>query len=372
MTRKLDPKVAEKIMLKAGLQPLEPYRSSYSKWKCKCLVCGEKVNPTYKQIRIGTGGCKTCRYRKSGKSNSFSEKKAIEIMLENKIRPLVPYKNKETPWKSVCLVCKRKIEPMFGNIKRGQKGCKYCTRKVIEESEALSVMRKQGFKPLVAYKNDRSPWKCKCLKCGEIVYPTYQQTSRQKNITGCSNCNIHYVNPKDAVKIMLEAKLKPLEPYKNARTAWKCKCLKCKSIVTPNLMNVKKGTGCVACAKLGINLFIPSYLYLITHRQLGAHKIGIGNKRNQKTAWADRLNKFNKDGWQTYKVWDFETGNQAWSVEKSILKIVRKELKLPVFLSKEQMQKTEGQTETIEAEAITLLDLEKIIKKVIKGYGQNP
>jgi hypothetical protein len=35
------------------------------------------------------------------------------------------------------------------------------------------------------------------------------------------------------------------------------------------------------------------------------------------------------------------------------------------------MPKTEGQTETISADSITLLELEKIIKKVIKKYVIN-
>jgi hypothetical protein len=36
------------------------------------------------------------------------------------------------------------------------------------------------------------------------------------------------------------------------------------------------------------------------------------------------------------------------------------------------MRKTEGHTETVNADSITLLELEKIIKKVVKGYRNNP
>jgi len=87
--KKLDSSDAAGLMLKAGLKPLEPYKTSITKWKCKCLVCGNIVKPTYKQIARGIGGCRTCRYIKSGKSNSNSEVEAVALMLKNNLKPLV-------------------------------------------------------------------------------------------------------------------------------------------------------------------------------------------------------------------------------------------------------------------------------------------
>lgn len=47
---------------------------------------------------------------------------------------------------------------------------------------------------------------------------------------------------------MLNAKLKPLEPYLNAHAKWKCECLVCGSIVTPRYSTVQsKGAGCRTC-----------------------------------------------------------------------------------------------------------------------------
>ena len=86
--KKLDPKMAEARMLKAGLKPLEPYTNTLTKWKCKCLICGNIVSPSYKQIASGIGGCNNCRYVKSGKSNSNSEDEAIALMLEKNLKPL--------------------------------------------------------------------------------------------------------------------------------------------------------------------------------------------------------------------------------------------------------------------------------------------
>lgn len=367
MPKKLDSNDAVGLMLKAGLKPLEPYKTSISKWKCKCLVCGDIVKPTYKQIARGIGGCRTCRYIKSGKSNSNSEVEAVALMLKNNLKPLEPYKNKDKPWKSMCLICKKTVNPSFGNIKRGQAGCKWCTRKFLDPKEAVAVMEKQGYETLSEYVNDRVGWKSRCKKCQRISYPKYQQVSRQKNISGCTYCNVHYIDEKFAIKVMRESGFQPLVPYINARKPWKSKCLKCKNIVTPMYTNVCKGRGCNFCSPLGINLNIASYLYLITNYQLNSHKVGIGNIRPIKRQSEDRLGRFKKQGWKTYKVWNFETGGEAWKVESAVFKVIRKDLGLPIHLSKEQMPKTEGQTETISADSITLLELEKIITRVIKG-----
>jgi hypothetical protein len=56
----LDPEIAIQTMLKAGLQPLEPYQGASSKWKCKCLNCGNVVTPVYGNIQQDNGGCFYC------------------------------------------------------------------------------------------------------------------------------------------------------------------------------------------------------------------------------------------------------------------------------------------------------------------------
>jgi hypothetical protein len=163
---------------------------------------------------------------------------------------------------------------------------------------------------------------------------------------------------------MLKAELKPLEPYKGANRKWKCKCLKCGTIVEPKLASIYSGQGgCINCMPFGINQNSPSYLYLITNKEMNAHKIGIGNHKKLN----DRLSRFIREGWETHKVWQTKTGAEALNIEKSVFRILRKEMKLPVYLAKENMIKTGGHAETVSADSITLLELEKIIKKVIKG-----
>jgi hypothetical protein len=307
--KKVDAEEAKAVMLNAGLKPLEPYKSGRTKWKCIHLECGEIVYPPYKSIKAGDYGCAKCGMKAASLKRRIPEKNAISVMLKAKLKPLEPYKS------------------------AGKK------------------------------------WKCKCLTCGNITYPTYNTVLQRGS--ACTTCGtirrgIKSRTPESkALETMLKAKLKPIEPYTNTKSKWKCKCLKCGAVVRPTLSDIVAGDGgCRVCAPFGINMLNPSYLYLITHANLNAHKVGIGNHKKKK----DRLGRFIKEGWEAYKVWEIKTGAEALRLEKAIFKVIRKDLKLPIYLSTEQMAKTDGSSETMDADRITLIELEKIINKVIKGY----
>lgn len=47
----------------AGLEPLEPYKSAHSPWRCRCRQCGREVRPTFGNIRRGQLGCVYCANR---------------------------------------------------------------------------------------------------------------------------------------------------------------------------------------------------------------------------------------------------------------------------------------------------------------------
>jgi hypothetical protein len=67
-----------------------------------------------------------------------------------------------------------------------------------------------------------------------------------------------------------------------------------------------------------------------------------------------------------YRKWSFDLGADASSVEKEVFRILRKEHGIKPFLDKKKMPITGGHTETVDAELITLAELEKIVNKVIK------
>jgi len=227
---------------------------------------------------------------------------------------------------------------------------------------AVALMIKNGFKPLEPYKSYQSPWKSRCIKCKKIVYPSYgnQKTKKRK----CQYCAKNKVDELKVVKLMIKANLKPLAPYVKWNSPWKCKCLLCNKIVSPKYDNIRTGKGgCKYCAKKGINYNTPSYIYLITNPVLNAHKVGFGNHK----AVNNRLHSFKIKGWKTYKVWNFRTGAEAFAVETKIFKVLRNDLGLPRYLTKKDMPKTGGHAETVGADSISLIELEKIIKIVIKS-----
>jgi hypothetical protein len=307
------------------------------------------------------------------------EQKAIQIMRDASLEPLVPYVSTSTKWKSRCMKCQSVVYPRLHSLQRGKGGCRFCAAKKRHEhfkfpdSHAYQLAQKAKVVPLEPYVNMNTKWKCRCLICDKIVTP---RLSDMKKGMGCKRCANLIANARlklsdeKALAVMQKAKLQPLTPYENANKSWKCQCLVCGNLVSPSLNSIRDGGGCKYCATGGIKLQEPTYLYLITHIEFNSHKVGISNVKSEKKGSIDRLFRFNKLGWHTYKTWNFNSGNDALKVEKAIFKIIRDNLKIPIHLAKEQMPITLGHTETMDADLISLVELEKIINKVIKGHGK--
>jgi len=127
MAKRLDPKVAEEVMLKANLQPLEPYTSANVNWKCKCLLCGSVVTPRYATVQSKGAGCKTCRYRKIREHHVLKIEDVIEIVEQRGGKVLsTEYKNSESPMDFECSL-EHKFTNSFAHIKRGQ-WCPTCNK----------------------------------------------------------------------------------------------------------------------------------------------------------------------------------------------------------------------------------------------------
>lgn len=361
MSRRLDPKVAEEVMMSAGLKPLEPYKTAHTKWKCQCLKCGKTVHPRLASINQGRGGCEFC----GGSAKDPAD--AVAVMVRAGLEPLEPYKSAMVKWKCRHTVCGRTVFPRYSDVNSGKGGCNPCAKeksiewKRIPPEEAEREMVNNGFKPLDPFIDTSTQWKSLCLKCNKVTSPRYSDVKRGH---GCIYCGGNKVDEDDAIALMLSVDLRPLVPYTTALTRWKCECLKCHKIVYPKYASIQSGQlGCRYCALKGINMNNPSYVYLITNNHLNAHKVGMGNHKKRN----DRLARFLKEGWKAFRVWETQTGAEAIDIEREVFKILRQEMKIPVFLSKDDMPKTEGHTETVDADLITLVKLEKIIDKVIKG-----
>jgi len=357
--RKVDATDAEKIMLKAGLKPLEPYKKNNTKWKCECLKCGKIVYPIYSSIQGGGGGCRDCWFESTKNDAEFT----TASMIKAGVKPLEPYKGSGVKWKCECLKCGKTVYPIYSSIQRGGGGCKYCSWKLVDSKDAEALMLKANLKPLEPYKDATSKWKCECLKCGKTVYPIYNTI--QQGHGGCIFCGgAAPLDPKKAENFMIKMGYRPKTPYLTTATKWECIHIPCGKIVKVKYSQIKTGQGgCRTCADWGFQIDKQSYLYLITHKDFVAHKVGIANLTNSK--YQDRLYRLKKEGWEKVQVWNFEDGSKIIEIETSIFKILRKDLGIPKFLAKEQM-KNGGETETMDAELISLPDLKRIINNCIK------
>lgn len=366
MSKKTDPKVAEALMLKAGLEPLEPYTNAVTHWKCRCLSCGLEVTPRYNDIQSGKGGCAKCGKRRSSEKQRMDENKAIKVMLKANLQPLEPYKVSGVPWKCLCLICGTTVYPSYNSVNSKKSGCNKCgenrsaEKQRMPEPEAIDFMLKANLQPLETYKSSNKAWKCKCLICEKITSPSLSGVLRGR---GCKWCAGNRIEEADAIAIMVSKGFQPQVPYESVHTRWKSIHLECGNIVYPQFANIQSGSGgCKKCRAFSINVKNPSYIYLITNFELNAHKVGVGNVKKVR----DRKEQFIRRGWQTHKVWQLKTGSIALAVEEEVFKILRIDLGLPSYLTKDQMGWVRGETETVGADSITLLQLEKIIHKVIK------
>jgi hypothetical protein len=335
--------LAVKIMNKANLKPLVPYPGSKTNWKCKCLKCGKIVFPNYGDINQGDGGCKYC-------SGHFIEPEAALLLMKAKgLMPQTTYRNAGTKWHCICVTCKRSVYPTYNQIQQGQSGCAYCARRKIDQKEARNIMIKAGVTPLVKFPGARKPWRSKCNECGMVVNPFYSPVANQ-GYNPCAYCAGKKVDPKTAFHLMLNAGLTPLEKYKRADSRWRCTCNKCGKIVTPTYSAIRIGQGgCKYCTNKGLDYNSPAFLYLMTHQEFRAHKVGVGNHKTRH----NRIKEHTKTGWILINSRDFTTGEDAFNVEQETLIWLRETKNLGIYLSKTEMPQG-GETETVDASEIDL------------------
>jgi len=348
----VNPDEAFKKMVQAGVIPQEPYPGKDKNWKCLCLKCNQIVKSHYATIRDGGGGCKLCANRKTAAGKRISESEVRKLFLKVNLEPIEQYLNTDAPLKCKCLKCGNSPSPSLTAIKAGG-GCRYCSEKLTSPEKAMKLAKKVGLEPIESFINGQTPWRCKHIQCGEIVLPLFGTIL--KGGTGCIKCNSknaadRYRFPENIAKeIMMKAGMRPLEPYVNALTKWRCECLKCKKIITPKLNNVKNGSGCINCSDFGFDLNKAAYLYLMVHHELNSFKVGIGGSSNK----VDRVKTHINFGWILFKKMDFSNGYSAHQVEQEILAWLRDELGLGIHLVAEQMPQG-GHSETVDASEIDL------------------
>jgi hypothetical protein len=219
-------------MVEAHLKPIADYPGAGVAWPCVCVDCGRESSPTLANVQNGTR-CRFCSAKLAGMRLRLSEAQAIEDMEMAGLHPIDPYPGTANPWKVECKKCGKVSHPRHAGILEG-KGCRFCGRDRVSEIQRLPQTK--------------------------------------------------------AFEIARAAKLEPLEPYSSISTPWKCRCLQCGNLVTPSVSALKAGSGgCIYCSRANIERTPGSILYLIQHTDWMAYKIGVGNlnrlESHKKKGW---------------------------------------------------------------------------------------
>lgn len=279
-----------------GLVPLDAYPGPHQPWRCWCRRCGTIVHPTYAVISMARtlNACSECSKRHKSQLFSAPHDEMVEVFMSQGFQPIGPYPGNHKRWPSIHLACMRECAPYPANVKQRGGGCDDCASGVrgrkrrVDEAVATAVMRKAGLVPLVPYPTSGVGWECLCIKCAEVVHPTYD--------------------------------------------------------------NVRAGAGgCRYCAEYGLGWGEAAIVYLLVHREHLALKVGVAKLTPARTAMARVELLARRYGWCPYRQLEVSTGRQAFRVEQAILRWWRQDLGLPPHLGRSE---TEGHTETVSLDAV--------------------
>jgi hypothetical protein len=131
--------------------------------------------------------------------------------------------------------------------------------KRLDEAEAVAIMKSADFLPLEPYKLIKDPWKCKCLKCGNIVHPILNNVKSGQR--GCKTCgakergrktSLRKRMPKEALdQILADKFVELLGDFTSTKKYLQFRCVLCKhefSSKVAYIQNCEK-FGCPQCRK---------------------------------------------------------------------------------------------------------------------------
>lgn len=328
-----------------GLEPQEPFQGPHHPWKCIHTECGKVVTPRWASVQQGQNGCKYCA------GSAVDAEDALKLFEKMGLKVLETFPGATKPWRSIHTKCGREVSPRYSALKAGTGPCRYCVGLLVDKAEALQIFRSRGLEPLTEFPGASTGWRSIHKVCGNEVSPYYRYV--KMGGVGCNFCSgLEPISPKEVEKLFKSRGFRPLERYQNSKTPIRAIHQVCGREVRPLYLTIKNGGGCKFCVVGGINLMKPGFFYLMTNKELGSHKIGIGGY----SSTVNRINQHTKYGWELYKTLDFNTAEEAYEVEQKTLNWIRLELGLPKFLLPEQMPQG-GHTETVDAVEIVLQDI---------------
>jgi hypothetical protein len=295
------------------------------------LGCGGIVYPRYNQIQQGKGGCNTCGTKRGSEKIKLDQSVAIQTMLDAGLEPLEAYINSKTKWKCKCMSCGDIVFPKLNGIQSGEGGCLTCGSKKagisnrLDGEEAVRIATKAGFIPLEPYSNALTKWKMRHVVCNSIVYPKLNSLSNNSSKTpGCAVCAGQQVevglNDLQTTFPEIAAEAVGWDPTtvtigSNQKKLWRC--IEGHQWTSP-VATRTSGHGCPSCSKGGFDPNKEGWLYFLSHPDWEMLQIGITNFPD------DRLSTHKRLGWEVLELRGPMDGHIARQCETDILRMLRK------------------------------------------------
>jgi len=106
--------------------------------------------------------------------------------------------------------------------------------KKLESKPAIDLMIQAGVMPIEDYPGSAKHWKCKCLKCGQIVWPKHSSIKQNPGSGGCNPCAkiqtqvvLRKRNYDSALRFLEKNELTLLGPYQSAKAKALFRCERC-------------------------------------------------------------------------------------------------------------------------------------------------
>lgn len=367
-----DSEFAAEIMRSAGFQPLEDYPGSKNNWRCLHMDCGEEVSPTFGVVRQGIGGCFKCGAKKRGFAQRLDPEEARNFMISKGLEPQEPYALTNKPWACIHVECGSLVFPTYASIQGGQRGCRLCANK--ENSVRRSYTQEfahnqavtRGYEPLEEYPGAMDHWRCRHVKCGKEVTATLNTLMSGRQC--CMDCGIasraetNRYTAEEAITIMRDCALEPLEDFPGYKEKWLCRHTECGQQVITTFWQVNsRKSGCRYCSTKGLDYSAEGIVYLLERQDFFSAKVGITTP-NSKT---DRIATHVKEGWQLISTWKTPTAAEAEVVEGKALEWWRNVLEAPISMREEDMKS--GWTETASLLYVNIDDTAIYIDRLVSG-----
>ncbi|CAN1511416.1 Probable Zinc-ribbon domain containing protein [Microbacteriaceae bacterium] len=129
--------------------------------------------------------------------------------------------------------------------------------KKLDSKHATEIMIKAGVLPLEDYPGSARKWKCKCLKCGQIVWPQHSSIKQNPGSGGCNPCAkiqtqvvLRKRNYENALVFLRENQLTLLGAYKSAKARARFRCDRCGTEFSASYTDFTSHSRTCTCKKL--------------------------------------------------------------------------------------------------------------------------